>query len=130
MSITIITGPPASGKTWLARQIKNGKNAIEIFGLPMTFARIPKNTDLIIIEGVKAGDMRKIKSFCKQKTITVNIPLKEGYTINMPDLIFVLDNWIDEELKKWSTITNYIITCSNQNLNARVQNSLNHGDGR
>lgn len=113
MSITVITGPPASGKTRLSKQMKEGKSAFELWGLPGTFTKIPKNTDLLIIEGISTKDMNRVKSFCRKKKIDINIPMQDGYSIEMPNLIFVLDNWNIEQLKLWDGLANRIITCSN-----------------
>ena len=111
--VTIINGKQGSGKTILAMQIANKKNAIWMSGLNYSYLKseLSEQTEIIILD--ELHDTKKtateLQILLRNQNITFRKPYaSETTTIPLPDFIITTQDLslIPTELKRSSKIIN------------------------
>lgn len=94
----IFIGGPATGKSWRARDITEGKNTVWINRLdlkkilknPFTFRDVTENTEYIVFEDVLSGINNLARMLYSDK-IEVNKPYEKSIIIPRPKIIIIAD---------------------------------------
>ena len=95
--VTILVGPPASGKTTKANEMAKGRKFVTITNPdlqhPYCFQNVQPDTELIIIE--EMVDVSAIYRLLKREIISVNGPLIIPFHMLIPDIIIITQKRIE-----------------------------------
>jgi broad-specificity NMP kinase len=97
--VTIITGPPASGKTSKAIQMTEGKNAYCLQGHDILSdfwtSRLTEETEIILLDDVSRKDCLKL--LITAENLIVNRKGTDSFEIKRPELVITTNCFTDAD---------------------------------
>lgn len=105
--VTIISGPPASGKTTLAKKLCKNKKAVWMDGWEMKsdfrFRAVEPDTEVIVIEmdSINEAYLGRLKMLVTSTHITVNKIGKQPFKMERPEMIIIAQRPILSGYRKY-----------------------------
>lgn len=115
--VTIILGPPESGKTFKAKEMCKGKKSVWInnydLGSPFVFREVDRETEFIVIDEFGDKDIERIKSLITSETIIRSKPGEWDYELVRPEVILTSNFYKESDFTPRSQVE--IITLPERN---------------
>lgn len=108
--IKILTGSPCTGKTKMAQEYANGKNAVwldgrkKFFDHPFALDGIDEKTELIVIDDLTEKYFIQTYAMFLSETINIDRLGKKQITIKTPEVIITTNVCLEDLLKRCDII--------------------------